>query len=233
MDLSGNLIKSCICDNSRAFDSSIMNTLSVLQCKRCSVMHQCVVMTEQEYENYYTLEYDCKHNARQRYDHDLGVAKLRLDCYAGSIPSSGKLLDVGCNNGAFVDAALQAGYDAYGNELNPSIIGDRTYAGYLTSLGLEGSSFNVITLHDVLEHFVDPVANLTEIHRLMSPGGALVVDFPHFFVESGLHHWKPTEHLWLLSAIQLEQLLATCGFTKTKSYEPIPSKMVQIFTKFL
>lgn len=213
------------------FVTTEMHGLPVLVCENCFVIHQSLQITEKQYEDYYKVDYDAKHHAKDRYDHDREISEIRFKAYDRLFPKNGKILDVGCNNGAFVDVALDKGYDAYGNELNQNIINPRTYAGYLKDLKLPDESFDAITLHDVLEHFVDPVANLKEIHRILTKDGILIVDFPHFYVSTGLHHWKLTEHLWLLDKRELIELLLRSGFSVIKEYEPIPSKIVVICKK--
>ena len=48
-----------------------------------------------------------------------------------------------------------------------------------TALPVADSTVDAVVLLDVLEHLADPAATLAEIHRVLRPGGALVVSVPH------------------------------------------------------
>ena len=39
--------------------------------------------------------------------------------------------------------------------------------------------FDAVTLWDVIEHLDDPISTMAEIHRIMAPGGILVVFTPN------------------------------------------------------
>src|SRR5690606_25859798 len=62
---------------------------------------------------------------------------------------------------------------------------------------------------------------LLEAHRILKPGGRLIVDFPRFWVPEGRHHWWPVQHLWMLDAEQLVELLERVGFTVASVEDPI------------
>ena len=59
-----------------------------------------------------------------KWQQDYDVAKARLELIAKVVRPSivVSLLDVGCSNGAFVAAALDAGYNAFGNDAGEEII---------------------------------------------------------------------------------------------------------------
>jgi len=161
------------------------------------------------------------------YDHDYEVALKRLAAY--KLPEGIKLLDVGAGNGAFVNAAVTHGkLDAWGQDLAQQSDGPRIYAEALAEVAFPTDDFDVITIHDVLEHIPDPIAMLKEIRRILKPGGKLIVDFPRFWHESGRHHWKPVEHLWCLDEQQLNHLLRQAGFLVTHWDHPIESKIVMV-----
>jgi len=91
------------------------------------------------------------------------------------------LLDVGCSNGAFVWIAQQMGIDAQGVE--PGEIPARqaqarglvVHKGYLEELDLPEASFDVVTLFEVIEHIKDPMILINACHRILRPGGVLVI----------------------------------------------------------
>jgi 2-polyprenyl-3-methyl-5-hydroxy-6-metoxy-1,4-benzoquinol methylase len=97
-----------------------------------------------------------------------------------------RLLDVGCAEGAFLDAARGAGFDVQGTELSPhganttaQRLGVPVHCGELIDARFESGSFDVMTLWHVLEHVLFPGETLAEAHRILRPDGLLVVAVPN------------------------------------------------------
>jgi SAM-dependent methyltransferase len=223
------LITKCICgqDDETKFIPAIINKIPVNLCKSCCAYHQHVDFSESDLNLWYEQEYDKQHHAADRYTHDRQIAKLRLETYSKKFPfKKAKLLDIGCNNGAFVDEACAWGFDAYGNEINPNIANARTFSGTLFDCDFKVGDYDMITMHDLLEHVTDPVKYLNEVHRILKDTGVFIVDFPRFFSEAGKHHWKKIEHLWMLDEQRLKDLLVSCNFQVAAEDRPIPSKIV-------
>ncbi|NVM22804.1 MAG: class I SAM-dependent methyltransferase [Desulfobacterales bacterium] len=98
----------------------------------------------------------------------------------------GRLLDVGCGYGFFLEQMARCGWKVEGVEISAT---GRGYAGNV--LGLKVSSrplprpdwpdacYDAITLFYVIEHLPDPVAVLREAFRLLRPGGVLLLRWPH------------------------------------------------------
>jgi len=88
--------------------------------------------------------------------------------------------------------------------------------------------FDVITLWDVLEHLPDPKGEMTEIHRVLRPGGLLVVRVPNTtfqlakaFCREHLAGKEPTAlqanlHLSHFTSRSLKSLLEATGYSVVK-----------------
>jgi len=95
------------------------------------------------------------------------------------------LLDIGCGEGFFLYNASRAGYVAKGIELSQDAA---AYAKREFSLAIEARAFeerqfpencfDIVTLWQVLEHLPYPLAILKEAHRILKPGGLLIVSTP-------------------------------------------------------
>jgi SAM-dependent methyltransferase len=95
----------------------------------------------------------------------------------------GQMLDFGCANGAFMTAAVAAGFEVSGVEQNPrSIAFAREQTGLeVTSLDelLAGDRlFDAIHIADVLSHLPRPAELLRALERLLAPGGLFVIEGP-------------------------------------------------------
>lgn len=101
--------------------------------------------------------------------------------------SPGHLLDVGCASGIFLRLAAGAGWTVVGVEPSRSLC-DRAkevLAGQgelicstLQESCLPASSFDAVTLWDVLEHVPDPAQFFLNCASLLRPGGHLFVNVP-------------------------------------------------------
>jgi 2-polyprenyl-3-methyl-5-hydroxy-6-metoxy-1,4-benzoquinol methylase len=105
------------------------------------------------------------------------IARLNL--------TQGTLLDVGCGNGMFLQAAKEAGFAVRGIDFSSSS------AAICQKLGLDvvsgdflthdfGQKFDVISMWDVLEHLTRPAAFLQRVRTLLAPHGVLLGKIPGF-----------------------------------------------------
>ena len=136
----------------------------------------------------------------------------------------GRILDVGCGSGLNVWLYQQAGWDAIGVEPADSAaatarsMGLDVRTGTLDEVRFPSSYFDVITMYQVLEHIANPRTVLEECHRILKPGGKLLVSVPNIecydlrLFGSG---WLPLEvprHLCHYSTQTLGRLARDCGF---------------------
>jgi SAM-dependent methyltransferase len=101
------------------------------------------------------------------------------------VPSGGRLLDVGCACGFLLVAARERGFIVQGVE--PSAwaanyarrqFGLDVWQGALEEAPLEAASYAVVVLADAIEHLTNPRQVVTKLHRLLAPGGRLVMLTP-------------------------------------------------------
>lgn len=92
----------------------------------------------------------------------------------------GRLLDVGCHDGAFL-AAIEGPYERYGIEPMPRAAamaeqaGVRVIGNSPADLARLDMKFDVITAIDVIEHVLNPLEFLAMLGDVLAPGGLLFV----------------------------------------------------------
>ncbi len=116
-------------------------------------------------------------------------------CPAGP---DGKVLDVGCGVGQVVQRLIDAGYEANGVEVSePNIVkakqvSDRCRLYDGRSLPFDDATFDSVGALNVLEHVEEPEAFITEIVRVVRPGGKVVLSSPNFFRAIGFRDYHPS-----------------------------------------
>ena len=146
---------------------------------------------------------------------------------------SGRLLDVGCGEGLFLDCARKAGYEVTGLEVSGFAVkyakkefGLNVHHASLENADLPGNAFDIITLWHTLEHMPDPDIVLCKARQLLKPGGCLIVAVPNvediigqgFYRMMRGHYFQiympdsKEPHLYHFSTATLKRLLEKCGF---------------------
>lgn len=98
----------------------------------------------------------------------------------------GRLLDVGCGSGLFLQLAQSRGWRVSGVELDPDTaawgrqggISDIRCGTLATALA-QDEYFDVVTLFDYLEHTTAPGEDLDNLIARLAPGGTLMVRVPN------------------------------------------------------
>jgi 2-polyprenyl-3-methyl-5-hydroxy-6-metoxy-1,4-benzoquinol methylase len=135
----------------------------------------------------------------------------------------GRLLDVGCSVGVFLELGRDAGWDAEGVEASEWSAAQARSRGLAVhnelfeQAPLPSAAYDVICFWDVLEHVPSPRAVLRKAHDLLRPGGLLLVSTPNVRSLSALalgRRWWFIErdHIYYYTPGTLAEHLRRCGF---------------------
>jgi len=98
----------------------------------------------------------------------------------------GRLLDVGCATGVFLDIARKRGWDTCGVEISKyasqyarDSFALKVQTGTLEEADFPADYFDVVTMWDVVEHVVDPDGTIAEVYRVLKPGGIILILTPN------------------------------------------------------
>jgi len=114
-----------------------------------------------------------------------GIWRRRFERMESLFSAPGRLLDVGCGMGEFLRLARARGWRVSGTELSPYAVRAAAALGLTVSEGeiweaaLPSDAFDVVTCWHVLEHAADPRRIVEEAHRVLGPGGWLVLATPN------------------------------------------------------
>lgn len=96
-----------------------------------------------------------------------------------------KVLDMGCGNGKSLLEIQNMGGEAYGTEYDKNIksiakdLGLNIHFGDLNSAPWSDEFFDFITMSQLLEHIIDPVAFLKIVKQKLKKNGRVVMSFPN------------------------------------------------------
>ena len=150
--------------------------------------------------------------------------KLDGDGSFHQVRGTGRLLDIGCNEGRGLRIYSRNGFHAEGLELNAAAAAVARQAGFNVSTCLleefaPPATYDVAVLSNVLEHSLDPRQMLRDVHRILASGGQVWIACPNS--ESWLRtvfgrswiNWHLPFHISHFSPSTLSQLLADTGYT--------------------
>lgn len=147
--------------------------------------------------------------------HEVAYLDLRAHC-AGAV-----VLEAGCGEGygaallaEVADRVIAVDYDeptaAHVRRSYPAV---RMLRGNLVALPLRSSGVDVVATFQVIEHLWDQAEFLTECHRVLRPGGTLLITTPNRITFSpGQDVPLNPFHTRELAAAELAELLRAAGF---------------------
>lgn len=160
-----------------------------------------------------------------------GIARQHMS-FLQTVTESGRLLDVGCSTGLFLDLAGKAGFSVKGVEFSPdSAAFARRQFGLTVDQGSihdctdPDGTYDILTMFDVIEHVPDPLSDMAAALRLLRPGGWFVLSTPNidglfprmsYRFAKALNYWphpEPPYHLYQFSVKTLSAMLGKAGFT--------------------
>jgi SAM-dependent methyltransferase len=217
-------------------------TSFIYRCRGCGLIFPNPMPVPSNIGEHYgdAEEYFVEHS----FDGKLAGYERVLDSLAALGAKPGRLLDIGAGRGELLRAALMRGWDAVGLEPAPDFarVARQCSGAVIVEAKLEERpfpehSFDAVTLGAVLEHVFNPVELLTEINRVLRPGGMLWLDVPNeagmFYMLGNLYQrlrlrdWVvnlsptfPPYHVFGFTPRALRALLLSTGFrvAKLKTY---------------
>jgi SAM-dependent methyltransferase len=160
---------------------------------------------------------------------DAGFWDLEEELKSRLAPVRPRVLDCGCAAGTLLKELRDRGWDCAGVEICPA---EAEYARRergldVRSLALEenrfpGASFDAVLASHLIEHLNSPAAFVSEVRRILAPGGFFIVTTPNidgFQARLFRGRWRSAifDHLYLFSVKTLSRLLEQAGFVIEKT----------------
>jgi ubiquinone/menaquinone biosynthesis C-methylase UbiE len=157
---------------------------------------------------------------------------LRLEFLLDAVAPGSRVLDLGCGTGDFTAAladhgALPVGVEVANEPLRRARLRHPQLEFVLAGeqLPFDDGEFDVVWAGEVLEHVQDGLGLLAQVHRMLAPGGTLLVTTPdhgrlrRFWLALSRRrfeeHFEPrSDHVRFFTAGSLARLLAAAEFDR-------------------
>ena len=203
--------------------------LNIVKCNNCGLVYLNSSLHLGETKKYYPQEYFSRLNLKRMDER----GKNRLDTKCKNrlkeilyFKKSGKVLDIGCGDGYFLNYLKQKGWQVRGVEISEFAaqkIKEKydidIFCGELSQAGYPEEYFDVVSLFEVLEHLPDPSGTLLEVQRIIKKTGLLIMTVPNFDSLQRLlfgkywHIIDPPRHLFYFSRTTLDNILKKSNFS--------------------
>jgi 2-polyprenyl-3-methyl-5-hydroxy-6-metoxy-1,4-benzoquinol methylase len=168
---------------------------SLVKCQKCTLIYLNPRPVEQASSVFYEHEeytpFVSAQNSNSGFDRLYQRArghnnKWKRKKIERQVPEKGRLLDVGCGTGEFIEEMARAGWQVRGLERDPRAAAYaveklklNVVCGTLENMPAAAGSFDVVTMWHVLEHLYQPHKALMQIRDMLKPEGLLVIAVPN------------------------------------------------------
>jgi 2-polyprenyl-3-methyl-5-hydroxy-6-metoxy-1,4-benzoquinol methylase len=214
------LITTCIsCESANSKKIAFIKNALLFRCANCKVVFSKLIPSDDELTNFYAKY--------PEYGHISPITFSRYNELLDEFEKYRKLnniLDIGCGNGFFLDAAKKRGWNVFGTEFYERSITTcrnkkiKIAEGKFTTSSFPAIQFDVITSFEVIEHTHTPMEEIKDVYSCLRQGGLLYITTPNF--DSLSRHllsdkWSVIsypEHLTYFNSFSLKYLFEKAGF---------------------
>jgi SAM-dependent methyltransferase len=211
------------------YEYGVPGAWKIVRCSSCGLFSQDPLPVSSEIAGFYPPTYPAYHT-------DTMIGWMLRVVFARDarlisrlLPQDGRILDVGCGNGAALLAIRDVGFTHLtGVEIDPAAAeraiesGLDVHCGELLEVDVPAASFDLVRMGHVIEHVLDPMATLKRAYRLLKPGGILMGETPNtdcFDCKLFKRYWGALHiprHIFLFNDRNLRRALAASDFVDIK-----------------
>ena len=216
------------------------NGITVGLCRDCGFYHQAPLPTQESIDAYYNSDRFYKEHSPKNWfekevkEHEAGYWQAYYDfkCELLGIESyvpNKTLLDVGCGSGYFVERVNELAGWGIAHGFEPSQIARDVLKSEFVTEQPPAKHLGNVHLSLVLEHLVDPRAELLKWHEYLPFYGKIMIVVPNDFSklqkEVGGYGFISPVHINYFTPEALYGLLESCGFRVTETAATFPMEL--------
>jgi 2-polyprenyl-3-methyl-5-hydroxy-6-metoxy-1,4-benzoquinol methylase len=181
-------------DATEVFGPGIAQANRIVRCNRCGLMYASPRAREVDHVEIESWTHDDNWNMAAERPQRFEKERLQVRDYRNTrallsrlYPNRGKILELGSSMGFLLKSFQDEGWEVLGVDPNryacryaSERLGVPSIPATLEDAGIPDASIDVVLMMHVIEHVPDPVQTLREIHRILKPGGHLVLETPRY-----------------------------------------------------
>lgn len=181
-----------VCDCGERFEYVGFSALTFSRCTACSTVYKSKEERGLLPASFYEQGYfqGRKSGRDRRFERRVRKAMGEIADGLNVVKSAHGVLDVGCSLGYVLEAGRRLGLQSAGVDISQHAVkvcrerGLTAEVGTLDALPFADAAFDIVVMKHVLEHTPQPQVALGEVHRVLRPGGAVVIAVPN------VDYWK-------------------------------------------
>lgn len=183
--------------------------MPIVRCMECGLMCVSPFPSTTQLHHRYDKSYFCSDTpcdgGYEDYLHDEPITKKTFRRRVGMILPllspirQGRVLDVGCATGVFLECMKEKGWTVEGVDVSTYAVniarqkGLRIVSGELGDIASTPANYDLITMWDFIEHVADPLETMVQCRDILKKDGVLVLATP----DAGALLAKVTGSYWL------------------------------------
>jgi len=230
-----------LCGSEEVKNRFKINDFSIVRCRKCGLEYVNPILEEKDIQEIYQKGYfngfkkDNFFGYQDYAQDEIEINRTfqrKMRIIDKLMPDKGKILDIGCAMGFFINVAKEDGWEVTGIDLSEEAIKYAkkrfNYDVRCTSLdkaGFKGASFDVITMFDLIEHVEYPDLLIKQCYGLLKPNGLLVITTPNsgsvvakLLSKRWEEYKRAREHIFFFSRKTLTDMLVKNRFKVVKSH---------------
>jgi len=231
MDFEMEEIDCPICEQSRGDPLQLEGSFQMVRCPSCQFIFLNPRPTAESLHHFYQTYLPEEESSIESWERMMKPVFHRAANLLKRYGREGRLLDVGTGFGFFPLEMKKRGWEVAGVEISQKaidyardVLGLTIFPGALEKVALPDNDFDVVTGFYVVEHLSHPMAFLRECHRILKPGGLLLLRYPHTTPIKNLLHFLGVKnrlydlpaHLSDFSPKMIQQCLERVCFEKCR-----------------
>jgi 2-polyprenyl-3-methyl-5-hydroxy-6-metoxy-1,4-benzoquinol methylase len=202
---------------------------SILFCSQCTLQYLSPQLSDEALQQLYSEKYYSSWGIKGQEENEstrqmkMATFSLRMNLIK-QFRSSGKVLDIGCATGYFLEVAKEEGFEAYGVEYSAYAAQiaqnkfgvNNIFKGTLEQCNFPSKYFDVIAMSDLIEHVRDPIQTMSKAASLLKNDGVIMIMTPdsnslsRFLMGKKWGHYK-LEHFFYLNSTSMKFLASKCS----------------------
>lgn len=207
---------------------SIDTEHNIIYCSQCTVQFLSPQLSDEALQQLYSENYYSSWGIKGQEENDstrqmkIATFSLRMDLIK-QFRSGGKVLDIGCATGYFLELSTKEGFEPYGVEISAyaaqiakSKFGAANiFVGTLEQCSFPNRYFDVIAMSDLIEHVRDPIQTLSKAASLLKDDGVILIMTPNtgslsrVIMGKKWTHYK-LEHFFYFNRLSMNFLANKC-----------------------